>query len=190
VERAAWLPKIVAAGALDPRATEEELRRSLAGGAALPAALAPRRPAMERLLPAEKGLLRGILKGAVGLDEALGELHEDDIAGLASGPILQAARSVYLRGEAVTPAALEGALDGEDAKRRLRELALEEQPSDAQEPMECVLSLRQRGLERRLADIRNRLPLAAGEEIDALFREQHSLTQRIATLSRSTVTSH
>ena len=190
VERAAWLPRIVATGGLDPRATEEELRRSLAGRGVPAAPAAPPRASSARLVPAEKGLLRGILKGAPGLDDAVGELQEEDIAGLASAEALRAARSVYLRGEALTQPALEAALETEEMKRLLRELALEEQPSDAQEPMECVLSLRQRSLEGRLAEIRKRLPLAAGDEVDALFREQHRLTQRIATLSRSTVTSH
>jgi DNA primase len=189
VERAAWLPRIVAAGGLDPRATEEELRRSSAGGAAPAAPVAVPRTSRPRLLPAEKGLLRGILKGAAGLDEAVGELQEEDLGDLASADILRGARSVYLRGEAVTAVALEAALEAEETKRLLRELALEEQPSEAQGPMECVLSLRQRSLERRLGEIRKRLPLAQGDEVDALFREQHSLTQRIATLSRSTVTS-
>jgi DNA primase len=190
VERAAWLPRIVAAGGLDPRASEEELRRSLATGSAPAAPAVAPRVARPRLLPAEKGLLRGLLKGTPGLDEALGELQEDEFLELASAEILRAARSVYLRGEAVTATALEAALTAEETKRLLRELALEEQPSEAQGPMECVLSLRQRSLERRLGEIRKQIALAAGEEIDALFREQHTLTQRIATLSRSTVTSH
>ena len=134
-------------GGLDPRATEEELRRSLAGGGVPAAPATPPRASPARLVPAEKGLLRGILKGAPGLDDAVGELQEEDIAGLASAEALRAARSVYLRGEALTQPALEAALENEEMKRLLRELALEEQPSDAQEPMECVLSLRQRSLE-------------------------------------------
>ena len=186
VERAAWLPRIVAAGGLDPRASEEELRRSLAGGTATASPAAVPRAARARLLPAEKGLLRGILKGVPGLDEAVGELQEEDLAGLASIEILRAAKSVYLKGEAITQPALDAALEPEDMKRLLRELALEEQPSDAQEPMECVHRLRQRSLERRLAEIQKRLQQGAGEEENALLAER----LRIEALSRSIATSH
>src|SRR5207249_5295920 len=89
VERAAWLPLIVASGGLDERAAEQELRRAIAarrgsGSAAATAAPATPAPARAVLLPAEKWLLALMLEGREGVGDALDTLHDADLQGLRS----------------------------------------------------------------------------------------------------------
>jgi DNA primase len=187
VERAAWLPAIVERGGLDGRAAQEELRRAVASRAtsapaAVAAATAPPPRAGMGLLPAEKWLLALILRRADGIQEALAELQEADVAGLRSAEVLRAAMGISLRGEALTAAALDAALPGDEARRLVREVAVENPPVDEARPRECVLELRRRVLSQRLAEIQKDLQAAPQEAVEALLQEKLVIRRQIANL--------
>ena len=185
VERAAWLPAIVQRGGLDPQAAQEELRRALASKAPTvsPAAIAPApaavRPAV--LLPAEKLLVALLLADAEGAGEALDGLQDADIQGLRSAPVLAAARALRDRGERVTAAGLETVLD-EEARRMVREVAVDPPVTSGAEPSECVRELRRVPLRSRMAEIQRDLPQARGPAEEALLEEKLRLKRQIAEL--------
>ena len=185
VERAAWIPVIAERGGLDPAAAALELRRAL-GGRGGPAATAlPAAPRRERLLPAERLLLTLILRGASGVDDALGELSEADLEELASAPVLRSARAVYLRGEPVSAAAISGDLEDEGARRLVNETAVESIPTERVSPLDCVRELRGRRIEARIAEIGKAVASARADALDALLHEQLELKQRLADLTRA-----
>jgi DNA primase len=188
VERSAWIPVVAERGGLDPAATRLELRRALGDRSAeagpAPAAAAPP-PRRERLLPAERLLLTLILKGAGGVDEALGELSEADLQQLASAPVLRCARAVYLRGEPVSAAAIRSGLEDEAAQRLVNETAVESIPTEKVTPLDCVRELRGHSIEARIAEIRRAVSSARADALDALLQEQLELKQRLADLARA-----
>ena len=184
VERAAWFPAVIERGGLDPQAAQEELRRALAGrsptvaASVTPAAPAPR-PAV--LLPAEKLLLALLLTDAEGAGEALDSLDDGDLRGLRAAPVLAAARVLRGRGEPVTAASLDGLLEDEDARRMVREVAVEGVTQGA-DPAECVRELRRLPLRTRMAEIQRDLPQARGQAEEALLEEKLKLKRRMAEL--------
>ena len=190
VERAAWLPAIVERGGLDDRAAQEELRRAIASRATtapariVEAAAPPRRMA-RGLLPAEKWLLALLVKGAEGLVEALGELQETDLTGLATAGVLRTAKALCSGGVTPTAASLEAAVEDDEGRRLLREIAVEGPPVDAARPLDCVLELRRRGLSRRLAEIQKDLTAAPPEAVEALLQEKLMIGRRIASYEGS-----
>jgi DNA primase len=183
VEQAAWLPRLAARAGIDPAAAQRELKRALAGRPVIPTApAAPAstpKPARTALLPAEKWLLALILKGAPGVEDALGELRDSDFDRLASAELLRAAKAVYLRNERLSAASLEAGLGSEDARRMLREIAMEDTPVDAASPQGCVDELRRRVVKARLAEIQRELPVASGASLDALLQEKNALSIQI-----------
>jgi len=186
VERAAWLPAVVQRGGLDPQAAQEELRRALASrsptvsaAAWSPAAPVPPRPAV--LLPAERLLVALVLADAEGAGEALDSLDEASIQGLRAGPVLSAARVLRGRGERVTAAGLEAALEEED-RRMVREVAVEAPVTEGVDPAECVRELRRLPLKTRMAEIQRDLPQARGQAEEALLEEKLRLKRRMAEL--------
>jgi len=187
VERAAWLPRVVAAGRLDGAAAEQELRRavSLRGGAPppAPALVAPPR-AGRRLLPAEKWLLTLMLQEAEGVDEALAELQEDDFLELRSAGVLRAAKALILKGIRVGAATLAEIVTDEDDRRMMREVAVDSVPVEQAQPKNCVIELRRRALDQRLKTIQKDLDQkqAAGEEDRALFQEKVKLAKELRSL--------
>jgi DNA primase len=185
VERAAWLPAIVERGGLDPQAAQEELRRALsarsptvASAAMAPAVPAPR-PAT--LLPAEKLLVALLLSDAEGVGEALDSLDDADLQGLRAAPVLAAARALRGRGERVTAAGLESVLE-EEARRMVREVAVEGPVTKGADPAECVRELRRLPLQTRMAEIQRDLPQARGPAEKALLEEKLRLKRRMAEL--------
>jgi DNA primase len=181
VEQAAWLPRVAGRAGLDLAAARRELKRALAGRPAVVAApAAPVAPARSSLLPAEKWLVALILKGAEGVEEALSELREADFAGVASAELLRAAKSAYLRNEPLSAASLETGLASEDARRLLREIAIDDPPVDAASPLGCVHELRRRVVKARLAEIQQELQAASGASLDALLQEKNALSIQIA----------
>jgi DNA primase len=186
VERAAWLPTVVQGGGLDAQAAQEELRRALASRAptvsavavAPPAPIAPR-PAV--LLPAEKLLVALLLAEAEGAGEALDGLDETAIQGLRSAPVLSAARALRSRGERVTAAGLESVLEDE-ARRMVREVAVEPPVTAGVDAAECVRELRRLPLRTRMAEIQRDLPQARGPAEEALLKEKLRLKRQIAEL--------
>lgn len=185
VERAAWLPVIADRGGLDERATRVELRKALGarGGSTEIGPVAPP-PARRELRPAERWLLSFLARGAEGLTEALEELQEEDFRELPSAMALRAARNLYLHGQAVTAASLEAALsaEAEEERRMLREAALEEPPTSAARPIDCVWALRRLVMERRLKQIQRDLAGAEGSALEALLEEKLTLRRQMANL--------
>jgi DNA primase len=186
VERAAWLPAVVERGGLDHQAAQEELRRALgsrspvaATAAAMPKAPIAPRPAV--LLPAEKLLVALLLADADGAGEALDGLDEASIQGLRAASVLSAARALRQRGERVTAAGLEGVLE-EEARRMVREVAVEPPVTQGVDPAECVRELRRLPLQTRMAEIQRDLPQARGPAEAALLEEKLRLKRQMAEL--------
>jgi DNA primase len=190
VERAAWLPTVAERGGLDEAAARDELRRAMSGRPPSPAPSAPPGPlasarSAASLQRAEKWLLALIVREAEGIHEALSELSEADLAGLGSGELLRAAKTLISRDERVTPSSLDAEIKSEESKRFLTEIAVEETPTGDATPMRCVLEIKCWPLEARISEIQRQLPKAEDENLNVLFREQLSLKQQIADLSRS-----
>jgi DNA primase len=185
VERAAWLPRVAAAGGLDTAATEQELRRAVSLRQKAPDAAPVRvvRPA-GTLTPAEKWLLTLILQEVEGVPEALTELQDEDLTGLRAAPILNAAKSLLQKGQPVTAAALAEAAPGEEERRMLREIAVAAPQGERSTPLGCVLQLRRSRLERRLKSIQADLEekRARGEQDLALSQEKVKLARELSTL--------
>jgi DNA primase len=183
VERAAWIPMVVAHGGLDERAAREELSRALGGRrpAAPPAALGP--PPGDRTVarPAERLLLSLVARGAEGVGEALLELSEREIRPLASAQILRAARQLASEGKGVDAAALQAVLEGEDDRRRITALAADDRPLDPQTPKDCVREIRSWPLRERMAALQRDIAHASGAALDALLREKNEITRQIAS---------
>jgi DNA primase len=186
VERSAWLSRAVERGGLDDAAAREELRRALSGrgtgAAAVEAAARREAPAATRLLTAERWLIALVVQGAEGVDEALAELGEADIDGLASAPLLRAAKAVWRRGGKVTLPALAAEVEDEGARRLLSEIAVVGVPAEALSARECVREIRRLPLRARMAEIQKSLSQARGETLETLLAEKTRLVRRMASL--------
>ena len=185
VERAAWLPLIVASGGLDERATDQELRRAVAARRASVsvASAAPEAPAQARagLLPAEKWLLALMLEGRAGVEDALDTLHDADLQGLRSEEVLRAAKGLSAGGRAVAPEALADTV-GEESRRMLREIAVDGPLTTGVTPGDCARELRCRPLKARMAEIQRDLGRASGPDLEALLEEKLQLKRQMAGL--------
>jgi DNA primase len=183
VERAAWVPRIVEAGGLDETATREELRRAMGGKASRgPEHLTPSAPppAPTVLLPAERWLLALLAQGAEGTDEALAELTDADLTGLRSAELLRAAKSLYLRAEPISAAALAAAVS-DDTARLLNEIAVGAPPASSMgTPLDCVRELRRQPMRARLQELKKKVGAGGGD--DALLHEMNELARRMASL--------
>jgi DNA primase len=190
VERQAWLTRVVERGELDAGAAREELRRALGGRASGPAgsavgAAAARRPALppaQSLLPAERWLLSLVASGAAGLEQALDELDEEDLARLRSAALLRAAQTVARSERPVSLAAVLAELRDEAAGRLLSEVAVAGVPAEHLSAAECVRELRRQPLLQRMAEIQRKLPAASGDALEALLQEKTRLVRQMATL--------
>jgi DNA primase len=184
VERAAWLPLIVASGGLDERAAEQELRRAIAAkrtAVSMPsAAPAPATPAEARagLMPAEKWLLALMLEGREGVGDALDTLQDADLQGLRSEEVLRAAKGLAAGGRAVEAEALAGAV-GDESRRMLREIAVDGPPTTGVTPADCARELRCRPLKARMAEIQRDLGGASGPALEALLEEKLQLKRQM-----------
>jgi len=186
VERSAWLSVIVERGHLDGAAALSELKRALATGATsvppTPVTQAP--PRRAGLQPAEKWLISLLLQEAPGVDEALGELADAHLEGLASADVLRAAKTIYLRGQKVTAAGLAGEVQDESARRLVTELAVSPPPTGDATALACVREIQCWPLEARLEEIQKALRGASGDET-TLRQEQIDLRRQINSLSRA-----
>ena len=189
VERSAWLRRIAEHGGIDEASVRDEMKRFLSGTGggsrfAHEGALPPRSsvPVAPKLLPAEKCLLSLLLRGAEGVDAALGELTEAEVAGLGSAAILRAARNLYLRATPVNAAALQSALAGDPAEAFLTAIAVEGVASDGVSAVDCVRELKRLPLKARMAEIQKKLKEAPGEAVDALLQEKNRLASQMASL--------
>jgi DNA primase len=185
VERSAWIPRIVERGGLDEPATRQELRRAMGTRGPVVvreiAEAAPRPAPRVALLLAEKHLLALLAQGGESVDEALGELTEDDIAPLRSAELLRAAKGLYLRAERVDADALRAAVADEDSRRLLNEVAVGAPPPEVLNALNCVRELRLQPKEARLREIQKKLN--AGTTDDALLLEKNRLAQEIRHLA-------
>ena len=187
VERSAWLSRAAERGGLDESAAREEMRRAMGGrgtrGAGV--AVAARKaapPKATALMPAERWLLALLVLGADGVDEALAELGEADLDGLRAAPLLRAAKAAWRRGDAVTMPALTSAVEDEDARRLLSEIAVKGLPGEGVSALECVREIQRRPLKARMAEIQERLQGATGESLEALLTEKTRLVRQMAGL--------
>jgi len=186
VERAAWLRRFAERAGIDEASARAEMRRFLTGRPQ------PRHlvvedepkptPGPRPLLPAEKCLISLLLRGSEGVDAALGELSDADIAGLGSASILRAAKGIYLRGEAVNAGALQTALGEDAAAKTLTAIAVDGVQAEGVSPMDCVKELLRQPLKARMAEIQRKLKEASGEAIDGLLQEKNQLATRMASL--------
>ncbi len=184
VERAAWLPRIVEAGGLDEQAAREEIRRALGGRSGTKPQVIPSAPPPPAvLLPAERWLLALLTQGAEGIDDALAQLTEADLAGLRSAELLRAAKGLYLRAEPVNAATLAGVVKDETA-RLLNEVAVGAPPADALgTPLDCVRELRRQPMQARLLELKKKLGAGGeGQSDDEVLREMNALARQMATL--------
>ncbi len=187
VERSAWLSRAAERGGLDESAAREEMRRAMGGrgtrGAG--AAVAARKAAPSKataLMPAERWLLALLVLGADGVDEALAELGEADLDGLRAAPLLRAAKATWRRGDPVTMRALTSAVEDEDARRLLSEIAVEGLPGEGVSALECVREIQRRPLKARMAEIQKTIQGATGESLEALLTEKTRLVRQMAGL--------
>ena len=186
VERAAWLPLIVASGGLDERAAEQEVRRAVVAkrtSVNVPATPAHEAPAQARigLLPAEKWLLALMLEGREGVEDALDTLHDADLQGLRSEEVLRAAKGLSAGGRAVGPEALAETV-GEESRRMLREIAVDGPPTTGVTPGDCARELKTRPLKARMAEIQRDLGRASGPDLEALLEEKLQLKRQMTSL--------
>jgi DNA primase len=185
VERAAWVPTIVARGGLDERAAHEEVRRAVAARLReVPVKEAAPRAATTAasLLPAERLLLSLLLREAEGVPEALQQLEQRDLEALRSAPLLGAARSLLSAGRRLSAAALEAELEADDARRMLREVAVDGSQAEGVEPLACVRELKRLPLKARMAEIQKDLRVAEGKALEALLEEKNRLGRLMASL--------
>lgn len=187
VERAGWVKRAAEIGGLDAAALETELRRARQPPAPAPRPQAPPAPQQRRaadLLPAEKWLLSMVVNGAEGIEEALGELDETDVASRPAAELWLALLALLRRGAGVDAGALASELRDEALRRLVTELAMQPLPTGDATPLGCVLEMKCWPLEARRAEIVRALRQAGPEGDDALAQELHELTQRIAELTR------
>ena len=191
VEQQAWLARAAERGGLDASAAREELRRARSGRGRGDSAVEraatredARRPAPRAtaLVPAERWLLALVAQGAAGVELALDELDEADLAPLRAGSLLRAAQTVARRGDKVTLASVESELGDDDARRLLTEIAVVGAPDEGLAAQDCVRELRRQPLRARMDEIQKQLSRANGEAQDALLAEKMRLRRALAGL--------
>ncbi len=191
VERAAWVRRAAEVGGLDRAALETELRR-----AQRPAAPPPRpQPAPAQahgrgeMLAAEKWLLAMIVGGALGIEEALGELDESDVADRPAAPLWRALLALVRRGAGLDLAALASELPDPAQQQQVRELVFAPPPTGNATPLGCVHEIKAWALEARKQTVLRALHAAGPRGDDALERELIELKRRITELTRLPVAS-
>ena len=140
-------------------------------------------PAVQQLQLAEKGLIWAVLRQPSDGIEALANLDEEDLTGLASKSILRQAQSLQgLPPEALPSTLLERLTKGE--ARLVTELG---QPGSAPaRPSDCVLTLKKRRFDRERAEVQreiDRLQEQGGarydDEMVTLLTRKRDLLRRI-----------
>jgi DNA primase len=143
-------------------------------------------PVTAQVKPAEKGLIWALVQDAAAGLDALTDLEDGDLAGLATEAILRQARS--LQGtppESLLPTLIERLTRGE--ARLVEELGRPSAPPAV--PNECVRALKKRRFDRERAEVQreiDRLQEQGGagydNEITALWARKKDLLQRIEAL--------
>jgi DNA primase len=191
VERSAWLTRVADRGGVDPAAATRELRRAVGAEAPPPPREEKAVPAARiKLLPVERWLISMILERVEGVEEAMGQLGDADLAGLGSAELLRAAQKLQSQGEVVTPEALDAALDDEAARRLVNEIAVDPPPVERVTAADCVREIKGRALETRIAALREQVRRADASAQNLLLQEQLQLKQQLANLHRAPAAGH
>ena len=172
------------------RITEEvvraEIRKAAVQKQTAVAAVDRRTGAVGKAKPAEMGLIWALLHDTAVALPLLAELEAGDLEGLATGPILQQARSLQEWPSGSLPEALIQRLNSEEA--HLVE-ALGGQKQSPGDPAECVRTLKRMRYDRERAAVQreiDRLQEAGAarhdQEITALWDRKKALLQRIEAL--------
>jgi DNA primase len=140
-------------------------------------------PAMGQVSVAERGLIWALMHQIAGAQEALLELEESDLDGLASREILRQARSLQEWPAGSLPEALIERLSKGEAAF-VQEIARQTgAPGDA---ADCVRTLKRRRFDRERAEVQREIDRlqeagAAGhdQEIDALWERKKDILQRL-----------
>jgi DNA primase len=175
------------------RITEEvvraEIRKAAVKREVAPEVLSRQVASLGRVKPAERGLLWALIRDPEAGFEALRELDAADLDGLATGPIIEQARS--LQGwpiDSLPKTLIERLNDGEAGL--LQEIGRQTHPpADA---VECVRALKRLRYVRERTEVQREIDRlqeqgAAGhaDEIVALWHRKKALLQRIEALTES-----
>ena len=155
------------------RVTEGVMRDEIKKAAANKVREAPAlaAPVTAKLRPAEQGLLWTLMHRPVEGLAAVGQLEDEDLEGLASGPVLKLAASLSDVPPDFLPALLRERLS-EDERRMLERAAQPAMPPAA--PTDCVNAVRRLRIERDRE--------AVQDEIDRLEAKPSSSNDALATL--------
>ena len=154
-----------------------------------------RLPALGQIKPAERGLIWALMRDPAAAVEALGELETEDLEGLASGPIIEQARSLQGLPAASLPETLLERLSTGEAGL-VREIGRQSHaPADA---ADCVRTLKCLRYDRERAGVQREIDRlqeqgASGHEaqIVALWETKRTLLRRIeALMGERTVGGH
>ena len=139
-----------------------------------------------RATPAEKGLIWALARDTAAAMETIAGLDDDDIAGLATEPILATARSLADWPGAAVHDALRERLSEEEADWMARVGAGDRPPAAA---ADCGHELRRRACERQRAAVQDEIDRcqqigtpSALAEIDVLWRKKLDLSARLESL--------
>jgi DNA primase len=143
-------------------------------------------PSFGQVKQAEKGLIRALFHDTSAALEALGELEDEDLRGLATASILEIARNLRETSGHAVPAGLLARLSTVEAQL-VAGIAAEARP--VAPAVECARALKrmrfereQAGLQREIDRLQETGGTAAGGPLEALMRRKIDLSQRIEAL--------
>ncbi len=140
-------------------------------------------PALGQLKPAERGLVWALLNDPEAAADSLAALEEEDLDGLAAGPILAQALAWQAGEGSRSPAAFLARLSKEEAELVTGIASAPASPAPAHE---CALAIKRLRFEREGAAVQreiDRLQQAGqGGDIDRLWQRKHELLRRLAAL--------
>ena len=144
-------------------------------------------PPVGQMKNAEKGLVWSLIHNTKAALEALDELEEDDLEGLAGRDIFEVARSLHGGPEELVPSTLLERLNTVNAQLVTSVAATTSPPAP---PVECVRALKRLRWERERAAIQREIDrlqemgaVRHGQEIDALWQKKKDLLHRIEDLT-------
>jgi DNA primase len=170
------------------RITETVVRDEIRKAAvARQTSLTPRElPSFGQVRQAERGLIWALLHEPEGAISALRDLDEDDLEGLASKGVLEAAKSLEGRAISAIPSALLERLSMVEAQLVT---AVATDPVAPAPPVECGKALKRLRYEREQAAVQREIDRLQGlgadqhdSQIDGLWRRKKDLLQRIEAL--------
>jgi DNA primase len=142
---------------------------------------------LDQVKPAEKGVIWALLRNPVGAAPAVAELEAEDLEGLATGPILEQARSLQEWPLESLPQTLLERLNVLEA-RLVQDIGRQPHPPAA--PLDCVRALKRLRYTRERADVQRQIDRLQEDgaathdrEIVALWDRKKWLLQRIEALA-------